>query len=337
MDRLISLVLAVGMMLSAGAASAQSTLRVAHWLSPTAMPIPVFEKWLRSLEQASKGSLKVQVFPAGQLGKPNDHYDVARDAIADLSWSVPGFNAGRFPIFSVIELPMIVSNAPEAIYAFDEWYRTRHAQREMADVHYCMAITTPVSSLHFTKKEVVVPADVRGLRLRPQNATSGRFFSSLGATIVTGAAAEVKQAVDRGLVDGVAFPWRTLFNFSLQNDLRFHLDLPLASGPSAWVMNKRTYNALSGDAKAAVDSHCTADWARRIVREWDDWDSVGRKDLQAAGHKITNPNEQQRALWRAATLAAYDGWVKDAQKAGVNGRAELDEFQKRLRERNAGF
>ena len=334
MLRIVSL---LALMLCAATASAQTVLRVAHWLSPTAMPIPVFEKWLQSLERASGGSLKVQIFPTGQLGKPNDHYDIARDGIADLSWSVPGFNAGRFPVFGVLELPMIASNAPEAIHVFDEWYRTRHAGKEMADVHYCMAITTPVSSLHFTKKEVVLPADVRGMRLRPQNAISGRYFSSLGATIVTGAAAEVKQAVDRGLVDGVAFPWRTLFNFNLQNDLKFHLDLPLASGPSAWVINPRAYKALPPDARAAIDSHCTSDWARRIVKEWDDWDAVGRKDLQAAGHKITAPNGKQQALWRESTVAAYDSWVADADKAGVNGRAELAEFQKRLRERKAGF
>ena len=318
-------------------ASAQTSLRVSHWLSPTAMPIPVFEQWFKSIEQASKGSLKLQIYPNGQLGKAADHYDIARDGIADLSWSVPGFNAGRFPIFGVIELPMIVSNAPEAIHIFDQWYRSRHAEREMSDVHFCMAITTPVSTLHFTKKDVVAPGDVRGLRLRPQNATSGRFFSSLGATIVQGAAAEVKQAVDRELVDGVAFPWRTLFNFSLQNDLKIHLDLPLASGPSAWVMSKRAYAGLSGDAKAAVDSHCTSDWARRIVKEWDNWDSEGRKDLLAAGHKIITPDEPQKAAWRNAATASYDEWRKDADKARVDGRAELDEFQRRLRERNAGF
>jgi TRAP-type C4-dicarboxylate transport system substrate-binding protein len=337
MKKISSLLLAASMALCLNVASAQTNLRVSHWLAPNAVPIPIFEKWLKSLEQASKGSLKVQVFPAGQLGKANDHYDMARDGIADLSWSVPGFNAGRFPIFGVLELPMLVADAPEAIFVFDQWYRTRHAQKEMSDVFYCMAITTPVSSLHLSKKEVTVPADLSGMRLRPQNATSGRFFSSLGSTIVQGAAAEVKQAVDRGLVDGVAFPWRTLYSFSLQNDLKFHLDLPLASGPSAWVMNRRAYNALPPDAKSAIDSHCSAEWARTIVREWDEWDSQGRKDLLAAGHKITTPNEAQHALWRAATVSAFDEWVKDADKAGINGRAELTDFQKRLRDRKAGF
>lgn len=337
MKPIASVTAAFALALLATAASAQTTLRVSHWLSPTAMPIPIFEKWIQSLEDASNGSLKMEIYPAGQLGNANDHYDIARDQIADLSWSVPGFNPGRFPIFGAIELPMIVAKAPEGILAFDQWYRSRHAANEMSDVHYCMAITTPVSSLHFTEKEVYVPSDLDGLRLRPQNATSGRFFSSLGATIVTGAAAEVKQSVDRGLLDGVAFPWRTLFDFSLENDLTTHLDLPLTTGPSAWVMNKQVYDGLAGDAKAAVDSHCTAEWAQRIVAEWAEWDAVGLQNLREAGHVITQPDEQQQLLWREAALTMYEQWVEDANETGVDGQAELNALQEALREQGAAL
>src|SRR5688572_10601717 len=183
----LSFAFALMLALVGGSAGAQTNLRVSHWLSPTAMPIPAFEKWLKSLEEASKGTLKLQIFPNSQLGRPNDHYDMARDAIADLSWSVPGFNAGRFPLFGASELPLIFTDPSEGIYAFDQWYRTRHASKEMPDVHYCMAVTGPVSGLHFTNKPVVSPSELRGLRMRPQNATSGHFFSGLGATIVSGA------------------------------------------------------------------------------------------------------------------------------------------------------
>jgi TRAP-type C4-dicarboxylate transport system substrate-binding protein len=333
----LSFAFALMLALVGGSAGAQTNLRVSHWLSPTAMPIPAFEKWLKSLEEASKGTLKLQIFPNSQLGRPNDHYDMARDAIADLSWSVPGFNAGRFPLFGASELPLIFTDPSEGIYAFDQWYRTRHASKEMPDVHYCMAVTGPVSGLHFTNKPVVSPSELRGLRMRPQNATSGHFFSGLGATIVSGAAAEVKQAADRGLLDGLAFPWRSLLNFGLQSNFKFHLDMPLTNGPSAWVMNKRAYDALRGDAKVAVDSHCTSEWSRRIAKEWVDWDAEGRPELVKLGHTMVIPNDEQKAQWRSAAEAAWDSWAKDATaKASVNGKSEFEELQKQLKARNAG-
>ena len=48
------------------------------------------------------------LFPAQQLGKAPDHYDMARDGIADLTWVNPGYQAGRFPIFAAGELPFLI-------------------------------------------------------------------------------------------------------------------------------------------------------------------------------------------------------------------------------------
>ncbi len=59
-----------------------------------------FEPWAKSVEAASGGSIKVALFPAQQLGKANDHYDMARDGIAEITYVNPGYQAGRFPIFA---------------------------------------------------------------------------------------------------------------------------------------------------------------------------------------------------------------------------------------------
>ena len=73
--------------LTLGALGAQAQdkpveLKFAHWL-PATHPLAKlgFEPWAKSVEAASKGSIKVMLFPAQQLGKAADHYDMARDAI----------------------------------------------------------------------------------------------------------------------------------------------------------------------------------------------------------------------------------------------------------------
>jgi hypothetical protein len=60
------------------------------------------------VEAASKGSIKIAFFPAQQLGKAADHYDMARDGIADMAYVNPGYQAGRFPIIAAGELPFLV-------------------------------------------------------------------------------------------------------------------------------------------------------------------------------------------------------------------------------------
>jgi len=38
----------------------------------------------------------------------------------------------------------------------------------MKDVHYCLAFAHDPGTFHFTRKKIVVPADVSGLKVRPR-------------------------------------------------------------------------------------------------------------------------------------------------------------------------
>src|SRR5690349_14835103 len=88
-------------MLAAAPASAQDktfNLKISTW-APTSHPLQkAFEEWSASIEKASNGTLKFQIFPSEQLGKAFDHYDMARDGIADITYVSPGYQPGRFPV-----------------------------------------------------------------------------------------------------------------------------------------------------------------------------------------------------------------------------------------------
>src|SRR5580692_2861522 len=113
---------ALGLALSLGTASAQDKtfeLKLSHWVPPS--------------------------HPSQQLGKAFDHYDMARDGIADFVYVNPGYQPGRFPIISAGELPFLVGQAKGGNRAIDAWYR-KYAAAEMKDVHYCFSfVLDPVA------------------------------------------------------------------------------------------------------------------------------------------------------------------------------------------------
>ena len=89
---LLAALAATGFSLTAAAQDKAVELKFAHWLpAQHALAKTGFEPWAKSVEAASKGSIKVAVFPAQQLGKAPDHYDMARDGIADMTWVNPGY------------------------------------------------------------------------------------------------------------------------------------------------------------------------------------------------------------------------------------------------------
>ena len=134
-------------------------LKLSHWVPPTHPLQKALEDWGAAVEKASGGTLKYKVFPAQQLGKAFDHYDMARDGIADLTYVNPGYQPGRFPIIAAGELPFLISDAKGGSEALDAWYR-KYAAREMKDVKYCFAFIHDPGSFHSNKK-IVVPAEDR--------------------------------------------------------------------------------------------------------------------------------------------------------------------------------
>jgi TRAP-type C4-dicarboxylate transport system substrate-binding protein len=71
-------------------------LKLAHWV-PASHPLhKAMEDWGAAVNKASGGSITFKVYPAQQLGKAFDHYDMARDGIADVTYVNPGYQPGRF-------------------------------------------------------------------------------------------------------------------------------------------------------------------------------------------------------------------------------------------------
>src|SRR5215510_3746346 len=66
-------------------------LKMSSWV-PAQHPLnPSLQAWADDIKKASNGSITAVLFPSEQLGKAFDHYDMARDGIADFSYVNPGY------------------------------------------------------------------------------------------------------------------------------------------------------------------------------------------------------------------------------------------------------
>ncbi len=155
----------------AGAQEKNVELKLSHWVpAQHALFGTGFSPWAKSVEAASGGTIKVTIFPAQQLGKAPDHYDLARDGIATMTFVNPGYQAGRFPIFAAGALPFLVDKPGPASAALDAWYR-QYAEKEMKDVKVCFA-HLHVGTIH-SKTPISEPSQLKGLKVRPAQGTVG--------------------------------------------------------------------------------------------------------------------------------------------------------------------
>jgi TRAP-type C4-dicarboxylate transport system substrate-binding protein len=326
--------------LATGAALAQDKpveLKFAHWLPPTHPLQPEgFDVWAKSVEAASKGSIKVTIYPAQQLGKAPDHYDMARDGIADVAWINPGYQPGRFPVIAAGELPFLISNAKGGSAALDKWYR-KYSEKEMKDVKVCLVHLHDPGALH-SKKAITSPDQIKGMKIRPAHATMAQFMTLLGATNVQVSAPEAREAIEKGVADALTFPWNSILIFGIDKAVTHHLDIPFYVTTFAWVMNKDTYGKMSAAQKKVIDDHCTTEWAEKVASGWADNEASGKVKLSTMpGHTLVKATDADVAAWRKAAEPLRGSWADAVKKAGHDPVAVMKEFDDELKTRKSQY
>jgi TRAP-type C4-dicarboxylate transport system substrate-binding protein len=322
---------------SAAPALAEDTinLKISHWV-PASHPLQkALEDWGAAVEKASGGTIHYQVFPAQQLGKAFDHYDMARDGIADLTYVNPGYQPGRFPVIGAGELPFLMSDAKGGSEALDAWYR-KYADKEMKDVKFCLAFIHSPSSFHSRTKKIVVPGDVKGMKIRPADATIANFVTLLGGTNVQSSAPEARDIIERGVADGLTFPWGSLVLFGIDKVTKYHMEAPLYVTTFVLVMNKDVYNKMSDRQKKAVDDNCNTEAAGRVGEPWGKFEDAGVDKVKAEpGQEVYSLTPDQLALWKKASEPLVKTWADNVKKAGVDPDAALAELKAQLAKYNA--
>ena len=304
-------------------------LKLSSWVPAQHALNPALQAWGESLKKASGGTLNATLFPSEQLGKAFDHYDMARDGIADFSYVNPGYQPGRFPIFAATSLPFMINNAKAGSVAVDTWYRNS-AAKEMKEVHFCFAFVHDPGAIH-SRKKIVLPTDIQGMKFRPATATVGQVITMLGGTNVQASAPEARDMLERGVADAITFPWASLSLFGIDKVVKYHMDVPFYVTPFVWVMNQDKYNALSATQKTAVDSHCTSEWAEKIGTAWADFEIAGHVKLLAdPNREVYKLTSDQIKVWKDAMVPAEKQWAEDVKKRGDDPVAIMKALRQNL-------
>ena len=333
----LALALALGLLaLPAAAQDKTVDLKISIWLPPAHPLVPATKEWAASIEKASGGTIKTTIFPSEQLGKAFDHYDMARDGIADVTYVNPGYQPGRFPVIAVGQPPFTFADAKKGTAALDDWYR-KHAATEMKDTRFCFAFIHDPGAYHGRKK-VVLPEDIKGMKIRPAQSTIGQMVTLLGGTNVQASAPESRDVLERGVADAIFFPWGSMFLFGLDKVTKFHIDVPLYSTVFTYSMNKAKYDGMSAAQKKVMDDHCTTEWAVKLSSPWHDFEAAGRDKMKAAaGHEVYALTPDQLKAWKTAMMPLQKQWGDAVAKGGGNADALYKEFEASIAKHGAGF
>ena len=315
--------------MSAGAAFAQTvTLRMSTWIPPGHhLATDTLPTWFKAVEEASGGTLKINLDPA-PIAKPPAQYDVVRDGAADMAYHVAAYTPGPFEILRGIELPFLSPNAEIGSMAAYDWYdRNIGFEKEFKEVKVITLMVHGPGAVH-SKTKVTNLEELQGVKLRVGGG-GVRMSEALGATPVALPAPEAYEAIQKGVADGAMFPYESVKGFRLGELLDYHLEIPggLYTTPFAIVMNRAKWDSLSDAHKQVLTDLGGVKGAGILGAGWDRADTVGKATALEQNGEITVLGGDELARWAEKIAFMNDDWIETANKAGLDGPALLEDLR----------
>ncbi len=327
--------LAAPMVLRSGLARAQEavTLKLHHFLPPVSnVHQRLLMPWVKAIDEQSGGKLKIEIFPAMQLGgKPPQLYDQAVNGVVDIVWTLPGNTPGRFPATEVFELPFLAAQKATANAPACQEYAETYVMKEAGDTKILCFWAHDQGLIH-TNKEIKTKEDLAGLKLRNPTRLAGEALTALGATSVGMPVPQVPEALAQRAIDGCVIPWEVVPSIKVDELTKFHTEIPgsptLYTATFFLAMNKGSYDGLPADLKTVLDANSGMTFAKLAGTMWDTVGAEVREAVEKSGKgTIGAISEEEKARWVEATKPVHDKWIADMKAKNLDGEAMIKAAQ----------
>lgn len=338
---LLSRLAMAALSVACSAAAQDVTLRIHHFLPPQAtIQAQVFVPWCDKIGRESGGRIKCQIYPAMQLGgTPPQLFDQARDGVADIIWTLPTYQAGRFVKSEVFELPFMARNAEGASPALWQ-YIQKNALDEYKGVRLLAAHLHDGSLLHFANKRVTTLEEMKGQKVRAPSRVGARIIAALGAAPVQMPLPQVPESVSKGVIDGAMVPWEGVPPIKLQEIARYHFDSPagqpkISNSIFVIAMNQAKYDGLPADLKKVIDANSGIELSKQVGKAYDAATEPAKKLAAENKGVFDTLSQAEYERWVKQTDSVIKEWHSDVAAKGGDGPA-LYEDAKALIRKNGG-
>ncbi len=309
-------------------ASAQVVLNASAWVPATHALSVAQKEWCDALEKETKGGVKCNILPKA-VAAPLGTFDAVRDGLADISFSVDGYNPGRFVFTQMAEFPFAGKNAEASSVAYQKIYNKYFGPLgEHRGVKVIGVYTNP-GQIFNTKKPVTNNTELASLKMRIPGGTTAEMAKALGWNVALKPATETYELMSSGVLDGTFITVEAIKSLNL-TPVKFATLVPggAFNTTQAFIMNPAKYNALSPEHKAAVDKLSGEYAARLFARGYDKADAIGLEHIKATNIPIVNASPPFIAEMKTKLQPVEARWAEAAEARGLkNAKAVLEEFR----------
>lgn len=292
------------------------TLKMATALPSSHPLVKAMDVLKDKANEKSKGSVTIQIYPAGQLYNDKNMNDAIISGGIDMGLNTVGRWATIVPAMDIFDVPFIFPSYEKVDKAIDSGLGEKLGS-ELMKKGVRPLIWADYGFVQYAnnKKLVKTPADFDGLKIRGYSKYSAETIKAMGASSVTMGSSEVYMGIQRGTIDGQT-SGTTAMRDRKMYEVHKYLTLTNHASPEFIVaINEKSYSKLNANQKKALDA--AAIEVRDMIRanaKAEDLKALA--DLKAKGMEVYEVPENELQAWRDATKPVWDLFVKENGKFG---------------------
>lgn len=302
---------------TSSAAFAGTTLKFAHAAPVTDLQQDMAQFFKKEVEARSKGELKVNVFPHGQLGNDKQMIDGTRSGVLDISMVGLNNYSGLLPESAAFTLPFMFPTRESAYKVLDG--TVGQGVSKAMEEFGVKGLGYPENgyrNMTNNRGPIRTPADVKDLRMRVNNSIAlNDMFKELGANPQQIPVAELYTALETGVVDAQDHPIGITLSFKFFEVQKYLSMTQHAYSPLAMTMNLKSFNKLSkSEQKIITDVSAEAVAMQRKL-------SIAKEDkmiaeLESHGMKVNR--DVDGAAFQDAVTPVWAAFIAEHGEEMIN-------------------
>lgn len=317
------------LLISNGSEANAEVLTMSSWVPPTHfIHTDILVPFTEKVAEVTDGRVTVMILPA-PLASPPQHWELARNGVADITWGNFTYEPERFVSFWFAEFPGVGVNGEAQSRALWRTYQNYLADNSVFDGVELLAVGMfGGGQLHHGNAAVVSPADMQNAKFRMGGPIQEELLTALGAVPVAAPATKAYEMLESGVIDGSLHTMESVVNFRLEDSLKYHTVFPEGFYDATFfvAMNGAKWDALSDVDKQAIEGIAGEELSAAWGRNFDEQTVEASAKLAEAGHEIVEASPELIAAVEEIQSAMTADWITAAKDAGVSDPQAMMDF-----------
>lgn len=325
---------------TANAADAEYKWQMAHYEPPNSTAGVALEWWTDQVREKTDGRVDIEVMYAESLLPATDILSGVGAGRADLGVTAYIYHPTELPLSHITQMPYRTGNLPAEMSVYPALYESNEAfQNEFAknDVRLMWWWSVPDNIIGCTEP-VESLSDFEGRRIRAGGLVVDSV-EAVGATAVTLTSPEVREGIERGLIDcwaggtvdiAVSFGLHEVTEYVYQYGYGLNGAFQIIVGEDLW-------SSLPGDLQQAI-IEVNQEVPSKAVEIHEDAVTAACAEMRDAGVELVNLPEEMQEEWKSLTGdSALESYRDLVSAAGEDADPFLEEYYSTLESAEAEY